>query len=154
MRKKAIQNTSISNSRARFDYDLKKEFIAGIALTGAEVKSLRQGRAQMKGAFVTMQNGEAWLNNVQINPDNSNALHLPEEKQSRARKLLLKKRELEELSKAKDQSLTIVPIKILTKSRYIKVIISTAKGKKKTDKRQTIKTRETNINIRRHLKRN
>lgn len=152
MKKKHGNTGSIVNSRARFDYDLKDEYIAGISLTGAEVKCLRLGRAQMKGAFVTMQNGEAWLNNVQINPDTSTAMHLPEEKQSKARKLLLKKRELAELTKAKDQSLTIVPLKILTKGRYIKVIVSTAKGKKKYDKRQTIKTRETNIDIRRQIK--
>jgi SsrA-binding protein len=150
---KQKQSTTITNPRARFDYELKDEYIAGIALTGAEVSSIRQGRAQMRGAFVTIKDREAWLNNVQINPTNNNRANLPEEAQSRARKLLLKKKELAELVKAKEQGNTIVPLKILPKGRYIKAVVAIARGKKKADKRATIKTRETNIEIHRHLKR-
>lgn len=152
MKKKPANTTSIVNSRARYDYDLKDEYIAGIVLSGAEAKSLRFGRGSLRGAFITIKDGEAWLNNMQIMPTNTNHAHLGEDTQTRARKLLLKQKELNELIQAKDQGSSIVPLKVLTKSNYIKVILSTASGKRKVDKRQIIKTRETNIDIRRSLK--
>ena len=139
MKKKHAPSNSIVNKRASFDYELKTEYVAGIALSGAEVKSLRMGHAHLRGAFITMKGGEAWLNNMQVTPTNSTASQLPEEKQTRARKLLLKKKQLAELATAKDQSLTIVPTKVLTKGRYIKVVLYTAKGKKHYDKRAKIK---------------
>lgn len=151
--KKAAPIKNITNARARFDYELKDTFLAGLVLTGAETKSLRMGRGHLKGAFVTMKDGELWLNNATINPSITNAAHLPPETQTRARKLLVKKRELSQLQAAKDQGLTIVPTKMLTRGRYIKIEIATAKGKKKQDKRQTIKARDTGRDVARELKR-
>lgn len=152
MNKKRITTSTIDNKRARFDYDLKTEYVAGIVLTGAETKSLRLSRGSLRGAFVTIKNGEAWLNNLQVMPMNTNAAHLPEAEQTRARKLLLKSKELTELIQAKEQGNTIVPIKMLTKGRYIKVVIATAKGKKAYDKRQVLKKRDEERDIRRSVR--
>ena len=150
--KKKHSNSAISNQRARFDYDIKDEYTAGIILSGAETKSLRMGRGSLRGAFVTIKDGEAWLNNMQIMPTNANRAHLAEQDQTRARKLLLHTKQLHQLASAKEQGLAIVPLKILTKTRYIKVVITTAKGKKKYDKRAKIKERDTNRDIHRSLK--
>ncbi len=150
--KKAQPAKLISNARARFDYDLKDMFMAGLVLSGAETKSLRMGRGHLKGAFVTIKDGELWLNNATIQPSITNSTHLTEDLQTRPRKLLVKKRELKQLLIAKEQGLTIVPTKMLTRSRYIKLEIATAKGKKKYDKRQSIKSRDTSRDVARDLK--
>ncbi len=152
-KKKASHTKQITNARARFDYELKDTFLAGIVLSGAETKSLRMGRGHLKGAFVNIKEGELWLNNATVSPSNTNAAHLPEEKQTRARKLLVSKKELNQLLAAKEQGLTIVPTKLFTNGRYIKIEIATAKGKKKHDKRAAIKQRETNRDIMREIKR-
>ncbi|MCU0667391.1 MAG: SsrA-binding protein SmpB, partial [Patescibacteria group bacterium] len=128
------------------------EYTAGIVLSGAEVKSLRIGHANIKGAFITLKNNEAWLNNMQVTPTNNTASQLPEDLQTRPRKLLLKQKELGQLTQARVQGLTIIPIKVFTNGRYIKVLISTAKGKKTYDKRAKIKERDTTRDINRSIK--
>jgi SsrA-binding protein len=150
--KKAAPAKLISNARARFDYDLKDTYLAGLVLTGAETKSLRMGRAHLKGAFVTIKDGELWLNNATVQPSITNSAHLLPETQTRARKLLVKKREFNQMEAAKEQGLTIVPTKLLTRGRFIKIEIATAKGKKKYDKRQSIKERDTGRDTARALK--
>lgn len=100
------------------------------------------GHASLQGSFVTVKDGEAWLMNAQVMPVKTNAAHLPSDMQIRNRKLLLKKRELAQLSEAKNQGLTIIPLRILTKGHFIKLEISIAKGKKKYDKRESIKRRD------------
>jgi SsrA-binding protein len=150
--KKAAPAKLISNARARFDYDLKDTYLAGLVLTGAETKSLRMGRGHLKGAFVTIKDGELWLNNATVQPSITNSAHLLPETQTRARKLLVKKREFNQLEAAKEQGLTIVPTKLLTRGRFIKIEIATAKGKKKYDKRQSIKERDTGRDTARALK--
>lgn len=150
--KKAAPAKTITNARARFDYELKDTFMAGLVLTGAETKSLRMGRGHLKGAFVTIKDDELWLNNATINPNITNAAHLLPETQTRARKLLVKKREFEQLQAAKEQGLTIVPTKLLTRGRFIKIEIATAKGKKKYDKRQVLKKRDEMRDVDRALK--
>ncbi len=152
MKKKHASPHAISNQRAHYDYSIKDEFIAGIVLTGAETKSLRMARGSLRGAFITMKNGEAWLNNMQIMPMNTNQAHLSESDQTRARKLLLKQKELAELTKAKEQGSAIVPLKMRLGGRYIKIVIATAKGKKSYDKRAKIKERDTNRDIHRDIK--
>ena len=152
MKKNKTKPSNINNQRARFDYDIKDEFVAGIVLNGAEVKSLRHNRASLQGAFVTLKDGEAWLNNMQIMPDTTTANILTEQTQTRARKLLLHQKELAKLQLAKDQSLTIVPLKALTAGRYIKIIIATAKGKKNYDKRQSLKRKDEQRAINRAYK--
>lgn len=152
MSKKKIP-TGIVNRRARYDYELKKTYLAGIALSGAEAKSLRSGHGHLRGAFVNIKDGELWLNNATITPTKTNHNSLTEDQQTRTRKLLVKKHELEELRAAKDQYLTIVPTKLITASHYIKIEIATARGLKKYDKRANIKKRDTEREINRQLKR-
>lgn len=152
MKKKHTPAKSIDNKRARFDYDIKDEYVAGVVLTGAETKSLRFSRGSLRGAFVTIKDTEAWLNNMQVMPMNTNQANLAEDEQTRARKLLLNGREIQELIAAKDQGNAIVPIKLLTKGRFIKVVIATGKGKKNQDKRAKIKERDTNRDVLRELK--
>lgn len=142
MAKKKQPTGVIRNKRATFDYELKDSYIAGIVLKGAETRSLREHHGSLQGAFVQIKDGEAWLFNSLITPLKTNAAQLPSEVQSRNRKLLLKKRELDQLIEAKKQGNTIVPVKFLTKGRFIKVEIAIGRGKKQYDKRQTIKKRD------------
>lgn len=132
--------STIVNRRARYDYELGEEFRAGLVLTGPEVRAVRDHHAQLKGSFVSMKGGELWLNNasLSVRPSSKDTIAVD----TTARKLLVTKRELETLSAAKQDGLTIVPTKLLTQGRYIKVIIALAKGKKNYDKRQAIKKRD------------
>lgn len=134
--------SSIINRRARFDYELRDEFNVGIMLTGAEVKAARSGQVSLKGAYVTIKNGELWLTNASFS-----VLHTEPGKSTRtvetgARKLLANKKEILQLIAAKDQGLTIVPLSMSTRTRFIKLKIATAKGKKQYDKREAIKRRD------------
>lgn len=131
---------SISNRRARFDYELGDSLIAGISLTGKETKSLRLGHGHLKGAYVTVKNNELWLINATIT--SANGYLIAGEEQTRPRKLLVKKRELVALLKTKDEGKTLVPLELLTKGRYIKLRLAAGKGKKKYDKRENIKKRD------------
>lgn len=140
MKKK--QSSAIVNKRAYYDYEVSDTVIAGIALTGAETKSLRQGHVILRGSFVMVKNGELWLNNMQINPLKTNISSMPEDERTRPRKLLVTKKQFIELEEAKKQGRSIIPIKLLTKGRYIKVEIGVGKGKKKYDKREAIKKRD------------
>lgn len=139
-KKKQSQTKRISNRRARFDYELGDSLVVGVALTGAETKSLRRGHGHIRGAFVTVKNGELWLTNATITGDNS--AKIPEEQQTRSRKLLAKRKEIDALLATKQQGQTIVPLEILTQGRYIKVRISAGRGKKQYDKRQTLKAKD------------
>src|SRR5690606_13510225 len=121
--------------------------------TGAETRSLREQHGSLQGAFVTVKDGEAWLMNALVTPLKTNAANLPSEVQTRNRKLLLKKRELDQLIAAKQQGNTIVPVKLLTKGRFIKIEIAVGRGKRKHDKRQTIKKREEERSARSAIKR-
>lgn len=149
-KKKQTNEGKIQNRRARFDYSLGDSFLAGIQLNGREVKALRLGHGSLRGAFVSVNNGELYLNNAQIN--GTSGVPIPETEQTRQRKLLLKQREIDQLIAAKQQGLHIIPTELLTKSRYIKLRISLATSKKQYDKRDNIKKREDNINTLRELK--
>ena len=141
MAKKSQNTNTIRNRRASFDYGLEDSIVAGLALTGAETKALRLGHGHLKGAYVTFKNNELYL----INATDTvfNGVKLDETEQTRARKLLVKKREIEALQEAKQQGRTIVPIELLTRGRYIKVRIAAGKGRKRYDKRELIKKRDT-----------
>ncbi|MBA2279593.1 SsrA-binding protein SmpB [Candidatus Saccharibacteria bacterium] len=152
MNKKKQPTGVISNKRARFDFDLKEPLTAGIVLNGPETRSLRSLHGSLQGAFVQIIRGEAWLMNCLVTPLKTNAAHLPSEMQNRNRKLLLKQRELDDLIEAKQQGNTIVPLRLLTRGRFIKVEIAVGRGKKQYDKRQTIKKRDENRNTARELK--
>ncbi len=155
MSKKKSQTTKkatkrISNRRARFDYELGDSLVVGISLTGAETKSLRRGHGSIRGAYVTVKEGELWLTNATITGDT--AIKIPEEERSRSRKLLAKHREIEALLAAKQQGQAIVPLEMLTGGRFIKVRISTGRGRKRYDKRQIIKQRDEQRHIDRAIK--
>lgn len=133
---------TIENRRARYDYTLHDQFNVGIMLTGREVKAARTGQVSLKGAYVTVKDGELWLTNASFS-----VLHTEPGKSTRTvetgpRKLLANKKEIAQMLAAKDQGLTIVPLSISTRTRFIKLTIATAKGKKEYDKRETIKQRD------------
>jgi len=149
-KKKRPDMKRIANRRAGFDYELGDSLLVGIVLTGAETKALRHGHGQLRGAFVNVKEsqkgGELWLINATITGDSSG--NISEEDQTRSRKLLAKRREINALISAKQQGKTIVPLEILTQGRYIKVRISAGRGKKRYDKRQTLKKRDQERSIR------
>ena len=142
----------IEHKRAHFDYEIMETFEAGVQLFGTEVKSLREHRGKLEGAHVTVRGGEAFLLNAEIpafQPANTSKGYEP----SRNRRLLLTKKELGELAKAEDaKGLTIVPLSMYNKGRVIKLKFAIARGKKKADKRETIKKREAIRDIAREVK--
>jgi len=131
----------ISNRRARFDYELFDTITAGIVLTGQEVRAVRDGRVSLRGAYATIKDGELWLTNASFSLPSTTGDHATIVDTSN-RKLLVKKGELLRMIAAKDQGLTIVPLSMTTDTRFIKVAIATARGKKLYDKRETIKRRD------------
>lgn len=129
------------NKRARFDYHLLETFEAGLALTGTEVKSLRQGKATIGDAFGIVRDGEVFLLNAHIPPYEQGGYvnHEP----TRSRKLLLHRREIRRLIGAVErQGLTLVPLELYFKKGVAKVRLALAKGKKMHDKRETEKQRD------------
>jgi SsrA-binding protein len=140
MVKKMPSSGTVSNRRARFDYELGDSIVVGIALTGAETKALRYNHGQLHGAYVTIKDNELWLVNAQIMP--SAGIPIDEPGQTRSRKLLAKRKEIDKLITAKQQGNTIVPLELLTRGRYIKLRIAAGRGKKRYDKRETIKRRQ------------
>jgi SsrA-binding protein len=139
-RKKPQQTKQITNRRARFDYDLGDSLVVGMELTGAETKSLRMGRGQLRGAYITVKDNQIWLLNATVH--GSNGVPIDEETQVRTRRLLAKRREIDALIEGKQQGRTIVPLEILTQGRYIKLRLAIGKGKKLYDKRQSLKKRD------------
>ena len=140
------------NRKARFDYEILEKYEAGIELLGTEVKSVRGGRMSLEGAFVIVRGGEAYLINTNIPPYQMK--NTPTEYDPlRNRKILLTKKEITELAGSeKNKSLTIVPISVYNKNRKIKLEIALVKGKKKFDKRETLKKRDSDREVRREYK--
>jgi SsrA-binding protein len=139
-KKKAESQKRITNRRARHDYELGDSLVVGVELTGAETKSLRMGHGHLRGAYVTLKGDELFLINATI--AGSSGIPIEASDQTRARKLLAKRREINALVEAKQQGKTIVPLEILTHGRFIKLRISVGRGKKRYDKRQTLKARD------------
>ena len=119
------------NRRARYDYTLGDELVVGIELKGPEVRSIRDHHVQLKGSFVTIKDNELWLNNLTLGADTARNI-----------KLLATKKQIASLKREKVAGSTIVPVRLLGGSRYIKLVIAVGKGKKKYDKRETIKKRD------------
>lgn len=140
------------NRRARFDFEINETFEAGIVLLGFETKSIRSGRVKLDGSYVIVRGGEAFWVGGSITPyqtANTPKNYDP----SRARKLLLSKKELAQLSRATEQErLTALPLSLYNKGRKIKVEVAIARGKKKVDKRESIKARDVKRDISRTLK--
>lgn len=149
-KKKQPQTKQIVNRRARHDYELGDSLVVGMVLTGAETKSLRLGHGQLRGAYVQAKDNELWLVNAAIN--GTRGIPIDEAGQTRNRRLLAKRREIDALIEAKQQGRTIVPLEMLTGGRYIKLRIAVGRGKKLYDKRQTLKKREEQRRIDTELK--
>ena len=141
------------NKRANFDYEISDNYEAGMVLFGHEVKSIKTGHISLKGAFVTVKNSnknlpELYLINAHI-PLYAKASTVKAYEPTRPRKLLLHKNEIKKLiGKKQEQGLTLVPIKVYTKRSLIKLEFGIGRGKTKIDKRETIKKREINKQIR------
>lgn len=130
-----------SNKKAFHDYFVLQKFEAGVQLTGTEVKSLREGAANLKDAYVIFKNGEAFLFGAHISPyaHGNRENHLPD----RTRKLLLHRREIEKLfTQVMEKGLTVVPLRLYFKGSRVKAEIGIVRGKKQYDKRETEKNRE------------
>ncbi len=140
----------ITNRRARHDYELGDSLVVGVELTGRETKALRLGHGQLRGAYVTVKDGELLLVNAAIN--GTNGISISESEQTRTRKLLAKRREINALIDAKQQGKTIVPLEVLTGGKFIKLRIAVGRGKKRYDKRETLKSRSASRRIEQTLK--
>lgn len=142
----------IANPQAHFSYEILEKFEAGLVLTGSEVKSIRQGQASLKESFAKLAGGEAWLMNMHIAPYSHGDTTGYEP--NRPRKLLLSKKELTYLTgKTKEQGLALVPLKLYWKKNHLKAELALARGKKKYDKRATIREREVKQKTARLLRR-
>jgi SsrA-binding protein len=140
------------NKRAGFDYEILERFEAGLMLTGAEVKSIKTGHVSLKGSFVTMHEEELYLTNANIPPypfANLQSGYDP----TRSRKLLVRKSEIKSLiGKIHTKGLTLVPIRVYTKKRLVKLEFALAKGKKAFDKRSDIAKKEAKRKMERAIK--
>ena len=143
---------AVVNRRARFDYELGEEIVAGLVLTGPEVRAARDGHVQLKGAFVSLRNDELWLNNASFSLRlNVRGQANTKSVDTSARKLLASRKQIDRFTAAKQQGLTIVPTRLLTNGRFIKIVIALGRGKKRYDKRETIKRRDQDRETRRQL---
>ena len=131
MKKKKVPSSVTVNRRAHFDYQLGEELSCGMVLTGPEVRLIRDHHVQLKGSFVTIRGDELWLNNLTLGADTARNI-----------KLLATKKQIHTLEREKVAGSTIVPVKLLGGGRHIKLVIAVGKGKKKYDKRETIKKRD------------
>jgi SsrA-binding protein len=153
MVKKPKDKPAILNRRARYDYELGEELVVGIALSGPEARAARDNHVHLKGSYVTIRNDELWLNNASFSVVlNQKGVTNARTVDDHARKLLASRKQIDQLAAEKKQGMTIVPTKLLTSGRYIKLVIALGKGKKNYDKRETIKRRDQERDTRRALK--
>ena len=129
-KKKSADSVTV-NRRAHFDYVLSDELTVGMSLTGPQVRLIRDHHVQLKGSFVTIRNDELWLNNLTLGAETAPNI-----------RLLATKKQIHALEREKVDGSTIVPIKLLGGGRHIKLVVAVGKGKKKYDKRETIKKRD------------
>ena len=141
----------IINRRAKFDYFIEEEYEAGISLTGTEIKSIREGHCNIKDSYGIFKNGEVFLLNMFVGHYKEGNIFNHDE--TRSRKLLLHKTEIKKISQALEiQGLTLVPLKLYFKNNKLKVLLGVCKGKKTFDKRETIKERDINREVKKNLK--
>lgn len=143
--------TLVENRQARFNYEILEKVEAGISLAGTEVKSIREGKANIKEAYADIRNGEAWLIGAHINPYSHGNItnHDP----LRERRLLLNAREIHRLQgKVMEKGLTLVPLRLYLKGRLIKLELGVGRGKKLVDKRQDLKKKDQEREIQRALR--
>jgi SsrA-binding protein len=151
--KNAGKRPIATNRKAFHEYFVDEKIEAGLALTGTEVKSLRDGKANLTDGYVAVEKGEAWLHNVHIAPYDAGSWNNPDPK--RKRKLLLHKREIARLQgKIQAKGATCVPLSLYFKGRHAKAEIALVTGKKLYDKRETLRRRESDKEARQAIKRN
>lgn len=142
---------SIVNKEARSRYEFLDEWEAGLVLSGAEVKSIKNGGLNLRGAYIGIENGELWLKNAHIRP--WQRANQPSYEPEQPRKLLLKRQEIEEITnKLGQKGLTIVPAKVYSKAGLLKVNIALARGLKTHDKREKLKKRDIDRKMSRALR--
>ncbi len=141
-KEKISSKVSISNKKARFEYEIMDTYTAGIVLTGTEIKALRMGKASIGEAYCYIRSGEAWIKEMYIGEYDFGSYNNHEPR--RLRKLLLNKREISKLfEKLKNKGFTLVPLLLfINDNGYAKVNIGVARGKKMHDKRNTLKDRD------------
>lgn len=133
--------TLCTNRKARYDYHIEETYEAGIALLGSEVKSIRQGRANLRDSYAAFERGELFLHNCHISPYQTAGRFGPDP--LRPRKLLMRREEIRRLvGKVEEKGLTLVPLSLYLKGRHVKVGLALARGKKQYDRREDIKRRE------------
>lgn len=134
------------NRKARYDYHIEETYETGIALLGSEVKSIRQGRANLRDSFAAFERGELFLHNCHISPYAQASRFNPDP--LRSRKLLMRREELTRLvGKVEEKGLTLVPLSLYLKGRRVKVELGLARGKKQYDRREDIKRREADREV-------
>ena len=141
----------INNRKAKYDYEILETIEAGIELKGTEIKSIRNGKTNLKDSYAVVKKGEALLLNMHISPyENGNIFNHEE---TRTRKLLLHKKEILKLNdKIHMEGFTLVPIKLYFKGSKAKILLGVAKGKKSYDKREAIKKRDIERDIKSRMK--
>lgn len=144
----------VRNKEGLFNYEILEKYAAGLVLSGPEVKAVKGGQISLKGSYVSIDGqGEVWLVNCHISPYKPAQGQQQGYQPTRPRKLLLNKKEISSLSgKGRQKGLTIIPISVYTSRRLIKVEIGLARGKNQIDKRDSIRKRESEREIRRTLK--
>ena len=140
------------NRRAYHDYFIDEKYEAGVMLTGTEIKSVRNGRANLRDGFVRIDNGEAWLENVHISPYAQG--NLMNQEPLRPRKLLLHRKEISSLiGKVKQKGYTLIPLRVYIARNRAKVEIGLGRGKRQYDKREAIAARDAKREIERAMRR-
>ena len=141
----------IINRKAKFDYFVEEEYEAGIVLTGTEIKSIRNGKCNLKDCYGIVRNGEVFLLNMYIAPYKEGNLFNHDE--TRSRKLLLHKKEIKKIiEKIEAQGLTLIPLKGYFKDNKFKILLGVCRGKKNYDKRETIKERDVKREVQKNIK--
>ena len=152
MTERGGEATIALNRRARYEYFIDETFEAGLVLTGTEIKSVRNGRANLRDGYVRIESGEAWLENVHISPyAQGNVMN---QEPLRPRKLLLHRKEISSLiGKVKQKGYTLIPLRMYIRRNHAKVEVGLARGKKQYDKREAIAEREAKREIARAVRR-
>lgn len=141
------------NRQARFRYEILETYEAGIELKGTEVKSIREGKVNLRDGYALIRDGEALLLNVHISPYQSSSAYFNHDPR-RTRRLLLHRQEIRKLiGKVEQEGLTLVPLKMYLKRGFVKITIALGKGKKLHDKRETLKQRQDKREMERAIKR-
>jgi SsrA-binding protein len=149
--KPELMTAFAENRKARHDYETLEKYGAGIVLTGAEVKAVREGGANLAGSHLGFGNGELWIKEMKIAPY-SKAGRIQGYDASRPRKILMRKQELKSLlGKTEQKGLTLIPLSLYDHGRHIKLTFGLCRGRKTRDKRDVIKRRDIDRDVRRHL---